>query len=123
MEQGESPGLLQWAPCPLPSLSSTLPGYPATHLLCLVCWGNEDYERRQLGCADDLQGLWRKGCSYQCVAIPQGGKKHRWLAAVPHYPMPLPSQGAMVPVMQWWVKGATPSLGPWALWVDSGAWG
>lgn len=36
-------------------------GHAATHLLCLVCGGDEDYERGELGCADDLEGLWREG--------------------------------------------------------------
>lgn len=39
----------------------TQPRCPDTHLLCLVCWSDEDYERGELGRADDLQGLWREG--------------------------------------------------------------
>lgn len=77
-----SPGLLQqvlpWTKKPRQR------GHPATHLLCLVCGGDEDYERGELGRADDLEGLWREGCSYQIEPFPRLGA----------------STAAMLPVMQ-----------------------
>lgn len=84
-------------------------GHPATHLLCLVCRGNEDDERGQLGRADDLEGLFREGCSYQSVALPWAGSKHSQLAAVPQ-PHAVPSQAGTVPVRQWGLK-ETPLAG------------
>lgn len=47
-----------------------------------------------------------------------GASAAGWLLS-PTTPCCPPSQDAMVHLMQWWAKGATPSLGLWALWVDS----